>query len=102
MAKLIQDARKGGQPTLVLYDIREDKNRNKVMNACKDYGLDRWQYSTYQGRLTRTARVELEVRLERALGDSAGIIAILQLEQWQMDDAYIIQQDAVEEDTDDL
>ena len=37
------------------------------------------------------------VRLERALGDSAGLIAILQLEQWQVDDATIIFQEAADD-----
>ncbi|KEF34474.1 CRISPR-associated protein Cas2 [Deinococcus sp. RL] len=94
MAKLLQDPRKAGQPTLVLYDVQDDKRRAKVMNACKDYGLARWQYSAYQGRLTGAARRELEVRLEQAMGESPGLIAILQLEQWQLEDATIFYQEA--------
>lgn len=90
MVKLLQDEQKRGQPILVFYDIPDDKKRNKVMNACKDYGLARWQLSTYQGKLTRTARRELETRIERALGSSAGLVTILPLEQWQLDDAIII------------
>ena len=90
MPKLLQDPRKAGQPTLVLYDVHDDKRRTRVMNACKDYGLARWQYSAYQGRLTNAGRRELATRLERALGDSAGLIAVLLLEQWQLDDAVII------------
>jgi len=78
----------------VLYDVGDDKRRTKVMNTCKDYGLARWQYSAYQGRLTGTARRELETRLEKAMGDSPGLIAILQLEQWQIDDATILFQEA--------
>lgn len=100
MVRLIQDGRKAGQPTLVLYDVRDDKRRAKVMNACKDYGLARWQYSAYQGKLTHTARRELETRLEKALGESGGLIAILQLEQWQVDDATIIFQESQELDDD--
>ncbi|MFC3861140.1 CRISPR-associated endonuclease Cas2 [Deinococcus antarcticus] len=94
MVKVIQDERKPGQPTLVLYDVQNDKRRTKVMNACKDYGLARWQYSAYQGKLTHAARRELETRLEKALGDSPGLVAILQLEQWQIDDATIIVQES--------
>lgn len=78
----------------MLYDVQDDKRRAKVMNACKDYGLARWQYSAYHGRLTGAARRELETRLEKALGDSPGLIAILQLEQWQLDDATILHQEA--------
>lgn len=94
MPKLLQDPRKAGQPTLVLYDLQDDKRRAKVMNACKDYGLTRWQYSAYHGRLTGTARRELEMRLEKALGQSPGLIVILQLEQWQLDDATILHLEA--------
>ncbi len=97
MVKVIQDDRKAGQPTLVLYDVQDDKRRTKVMNACKDYGLARWQYSAYQGKLTHTARRELETRLEKALGESPGLVAILQLEQWQIDDATIIFKEAEDE-----
>ncbi len=82
----------------MLYDVRDDKRRSRVMNACKDYGLARWQYSAYQGKLTGTARRELETRLERALGDSAGLIAVLQLEQSQLDDATIIFQEDGDDD----
>lgn len=94
MPRLLQDPRKAGQPTLVLYDVQDDKRRAKVMNACKDYGLARWQYSAYHGRLTGAARRELETRLEKAMGDSPGLIAVLQLEQWQIDDATILHQEA--------
>lgn len=93
MVKVIQDERKAGQPTLVLYDVQDDKRRTKVMNACKDYGLARWQYSAYHGKLTHAARRELETRLEKALGDSPGLVAVLQLEQWQSNDATIIFQE---------
>ena len=94
MPKLLQDPRKAGQPTLVLYDVQDDKRRARVMNACKDYGLARWQYSAYHGRLTGAARRELETRLGKALGDSPGLIAVLQLEQSQIDDATILHQEA--------
>ncbi|AFD27461.1 CRISPR-associated endonuclease Cas2 [Deinococcus gobiensis] len=90
MPRLLQDPRKAGHPILVLYDVGDDKCRTKVMTACKDYGLGRWQYSAYHGRLTGAARRELEIRLEKAMGASPGLIAILQLEQWQLDDATLI------------
>ena len=97
MPRLLQDPRKPGQPTLVLYDIPDDKPRGKVMNACKDYGLARLQYSAYQGRLTRAARLELETRLEKALGRASGFITVLQLEQQHLDNATIIQHEGNED-----
>ncbi len=85
---LIQDPRKPGKPVLVLYDIRDDRIRTKVSDACKDYGLDRIQFSAYSGRLTRTAREELEIRLGKTLGDHSGAITVIQLEQNQFEGAW--------------
>jgi len=85
---LIQDPRKPGKPVLVLYDISDDRTRTKVSDACKDYGLDRIQFSAYSGRLTRSAREELEMRLGKTLGDHSGAIAVIQLEQAQFDGAW--------------
>jgi CRISPR-associated protein Cas2 len=42
---------------LVIYDISNDKTRLQVCDACKDYGLDRRQYSVFTGQLkTRQLR----------------------------------------------
>lgn len=97
MPRLLQDPRKPGQPTLVLYDIPDDKPRGKVMGACKDYGLARLQYSAYQGKLTRAARLELETRLEKLLGRFPGLITILQLDPQHLDEATVIQREGDED-----
>ncbi|MBF6595082.1 MAG: CRISPR-associated endonuclease Cas2 [Thermaceae bacterium] len=85
---LIQDPRKPGKPVLVLYDITDDRTRTRMSNACKDYGLDRIQFSAYSGRLTRAAREELEMRLGRIMGDNSGAVTVIQLEQPQFDGAW--------------
>lgn len=36
---------------LVIYDISDDKARHKVSETCLNYGLDRYQYSVFAGRL---------------------------------------------------
>ena len=36
---------------LVIYDISDDKDRRKVSDTCLNYGLDRYQYSVFAGRL---------------------------------------------------
>ena len=53
--------------TLVLYDIEEDRPRNRVVNICKDYGLQRIQYSAFLGRLNRNRREALCKRLQAEL-----------------------------------
>lgn len=85
---LIQDPRKPGKPVLVLYDISDDRIRTRISDACKDYGLDRIQFSAYSGRLTKAAREELEIRLGKILGDNSGAITVIQLEQPQFDGAW--------------
>ena len=42
--------------TLVIYDITEDKIRNKVAEVCKDYGLTRIQWSAFLGELSNNHR----------------------------------------------
>jgi CRISPR-associated protein Cas2 len=85
---LIQDPRKPGKPVLVLYDITDDKTRTRVSEACKDYGLDRIQFSAFSGRLTRAAREELEMRLGKTLGSESGMITVIQLEPQQLETAW--------------
>ncbi|MDI6711149.1 MAG: CRISPR-associated endonuclease Cas2 [Thermoanaerobacterales bacterium] len=62
--------------TLVIYDIPEDKIRNKVFEACKDYGLEHFQYSAFFGQLSHNRREELSQRLRRTLGEKEGKIFI--------------------------
>lgn len=47
----------------LIYDIKEDKSRTKVAEACKDYGLRRVQYSTFFGDLSRNRQEELMLRV---------------------------------------
>lgn len=62
--------------TLVIYDIQEDRIRHKVAEACKDYGLQRIQLSTFVGNLTHNRRQELNQRLRRTLGRKPGNIQV--------------------------
>ncbi|WP_322494884.1 CRISPR-associated endonuclease Cas2 [Chloroflexus sp.] len=38
---------------LVIYDIPDDRARQRVADACLDYGLQRIQYSAFAGNLSR-------------------------------------------------
>ena len=60
--------------TLVIYDIPDDRIRNKVGEACKDYGLTRIQYSAFIGNVSHNRRDELYQRLRRTLGKNEGNI----------------------------
>ena len=63
--------------TLVIYDIEDDRVRGRVANACKDYGLERIQYSAFSGLLDATRRGELAARLGDTLGRDVGKILLL-------------------------
>ncbi|KKM10615.1 CRISPR-associated protein Cas2 [Clostridiales bacterium PH28_bin88] len=65
--------------TLVIYDIEEDRIRNKILEACKDYGLDHIQYSAFMGELNHNRREELWHRLRRILGKKIGKILMVPL-----------------------
>lgn len=60
----------------VIYDIPNDKIRNKVGEICKDYGLKRIQYSGFSGSLSKNKREELFLKLKETLGEAAGKIVV--------------------------
>jgi CRISPR-associated protein Cas2 len=63
--------------TFVIYDIVDDLVRVRVANACKDYGLERIQYSAFSGSLDATRRSALATRLADTLGAAVGRILVL-------------------------
>jgi CRISPR-associated protein Cas2 len=63
--------------TFVMYDIEDDRTRGRIANACKDYGLERIQYSAFCGLLDATRRGELAARLRDTLGRDNGKILLL-------------------------
>ena len=61
---------------ILIYDIPDDKVRYKVSERCKDYGLDRIQYSAFAGDIDRNRREELMLRLKKTLGKKKGNIRL--------------------------
>lgn len=62
--------------TVVLYDIPDDRVRNRISEACLDYGLERIQFSAFQGKLSRNKREELFLRLQTILEEKPGKILV--------------------------
>jgi len=62
--------------TLVIYDIVDDRIRTRISEKCKDYGLERIQFSAFSGELSRNRREELFVKLRKILGDNEGKVRI--------------------------
>jgi CRISPR-associated protein Cas2 len=63
--------------TFFIYDITNDKVRNRVIELLKDFGLSRFQYSAFRGRLTRARRTELWAAMLAAVeGYSASMMML--------------------------
>lgn len=62
---------------LLIYDIVHDGTRAKVADLCLDYGLDRVQYSAFQGQLRRTHQEELMLKIKKKLGKRVGDVRLI-------------------------
>lgn len=62
---------------VLLYDIEDDGVRNRVSQACLDFGLERIQFSAFFGRLTRNKREELELRVMRELKEENARLRVI-------------------------
>lgn len=62
--------------TLVIYDIPDDRIRNRVAERCKDAGLLRIQYSAFIGDLNHNRKESLYLTLRKTLGKKAGNIRL--------------------------
>ena len=62
--------------TLVIYDISENRTRNKVATACRRFGLSRIQKSAFLGDMSSARRRELVEVLKRLLRGEQGNIQI--------------------------
>ena len=65
------------QHVLVIYDIVHDGTRNKIADLCQDYGLDRVQYSSFEGQLQRTHQEELILKVKKVLGKRPGDVRLI-------------------------
>ncbi len=65
--------------TLVIYDIPNDRVRNRVAERCKDAGLARIQYSAFIGDLNHNRREALFLKLRQTLGKKSGNIRLYPL-----------------------
>ncbi len=63
--------------TYVVYDIEDDRIRYRIANACKDYGLERIQFSAFLGPLNANKRDELFLRLKKVLGEHPGKVLVI-------------------------
>lgn len=62
--------------TYIIYDIEDDRVRYRISEICKDFGLERIQYSAFMGLLSKNKREELFLKLSRLMADKRGKIII--------------------------
>ncbi len=60
----------------VFYDIKANKNRKKISDLCKDFGLERVQYSSFLGVLTRNKAEMLGIESKRFLTQNDKLIIV--------------------------
>ncbi len=62
---------------VLVYDITNDRVRDKIADACLDYGLDRLQLSTFTGELNQTHQEELMLKIQKLLKDTPGNVQLI-------------------------
>ena len=60
----------GENTIFVIYDCEKDRVRTRISETCLDYGLTRIQFSAFMGKLSRSMREELFLKLCAQLDDS--------------------------------
>ena len=70
---------------LLVYDVVDDRKRGKVADACKDYGLDRFQFSAFTGELSRNHQEELMLKVTALLDGCEANVQLIAIEaaEWR-------------------
>ncbi len=66
---------------LIIYDIPDDRARQKIADACLDYGLARLQYSAFLGDLSRAHQRALFGEIRDRLGGKPGNVQLFPLDE---------------------
>lgn len=82
---------------LLIYDIPHDGTRQKVADACLDYGLQRVQYSAFVGDLSRTHQRALFGEIERRVRRRSANVQLFPLDEKSWNGRRVINQEGVDE-----
>lgn len=77
---------------VLVYDIEDDRIRNRVSDICLDYGLERIQYSAFFGKLNRNRRQELALRIQEEIGPERARIRVFQICEDDLKDMWQFEQ----------
>lgn len=78
--------------TWVLYDIENDRARDKVAKACKQSGLYRVQYSCFLGTLDAHEKDVLELRIRDLIDESVDKVYIFPMSKSELKDSVLLGQ----------
>jgi len=90
-----------GQPevsVLVLYDVENDRIRDKLASLCMDYGLDRIQFSAFLGKINRNRRQELSLRIQDLIGNQSARVRVIPILEDAMKEMWTLDQYRVDAD----
>lgn len=78
--------------TWVLYDIKNDKARNKAAKYCKQAGLYRVQFSAFLGNLDASRRDTLALQLESQIEADIDKVYILPMSRDELKQTVLLGQ----------
>ncbi|HKJ32975.1 MAG TPA: CRISPR-associated endonuclease Cas2 [Balneolales bacterium] len=76
----------------VLYDIKKDKSRTKVSDACEQSGLMRVQYSVFLGRLDQNGKDTLELQISDLIDEENDSVYIFPMSKDELKDTVLMGQ----------
>lgn len=76
----------------VMYDIKEDKARNRIAKMCKQAGLYRVQYSVFLGQMTPNHKDELSLRIESEIDEEADSVYIFPMAKDELQQTHLLGQ----------
>lgn len=79
---------------LLIYDIPDDRARQKVADACLDYGLQRIQYSAFSGDLSASHQRALFGEMKKRVRGKAANIQLFPLDEQSWRKRRVLEQAA--------
>ena len=76
----------------VMYDIVDDRLRNKVSKACKQAGLYRVQYSVFLGKMTANEKDSLSLYIEGLINEKEDSVYIFPMSKDELQQTHLLGQ----------
>ncbi|NRB65313.1 MAG: CRISPR-associated endonuclease Cas2 [Saprospiraceae bacterium] len=74
----------------VLYDIEQDRARNRVARYCKQAGLYRVQYSVFLGTLNENEKDSLELQIEAEINPDKDKVYIFPMSKSELKSTTVL------------